>query len=195
MPDFKVYPAYDKLAYSYDERYETEACKEENRDIQALLNRYVGDHNRVLDVGCGTGFGLRILNDKNVQYTGVDTARRMITIAYARYPDATFILGDADDFEGTYDTIISLFSIPYMGLDGLKKYLAKGRQGGRFVAVYYDTPYLNPASLYVGHEARFEQERRPQVEQIISYLRSELEVLEEGPIGNLGAYRYIVCDL
>ena len=45
---------------------------------------------RVLDVGCGTGYLSRQLNDSGAHVTGVDLSARMIDIARRKHPDITF---------------------------------------------------------------------------------------------------------
>lgn len=192
---FKVYPNYDRIAYDYDYSYLSEECIRENKDILDVLRRYVKEGDEVLDVGCGTGFGRELLISRDIRYVGVDTSRKMISRAVIKFPNDTFIMGEPDDFEGHYDVILTLFSIPYMGLDGMKKFLAKGRKGATVIAVFYDTPYNNPSSVYKGHEDIYESERRPQVNQIVDYIKMDTLVREAGPIGSLGAYRYLVATI
>jgi demethylmenaquinone methyltransferase/2-methoxy-6-polyprenyl-1,4-benzoquinol methylase len=90
---------YDTRAPEYDEWYLGEggfagierpdwdrAVQELERAIAALPPA------RTLDVACGTGFLTRHLRG---EVTGLDQSERMLELARARVPDATFVQGDA----------------------------------------------------------------------------------------------------
>jgi len=70
----------------------------------------VGDGERVLELGCGTG---QLLNTLNPSYgMGVDLSKNMISIAQKNHPNLEFIQGDFEDdgfissIEGSFDYII-----------------------------------------------------------------------------------------
>lgn len=56
---------------------------------------------RVLDIGCGTGFGYALCKAANLQvrYTGVDIAPEMLRIARQRFPDGTFVCCDGGQLQ------------------------------------------------------------------------------------------------
>lgn len=56
------------------------------RDLESVAD-YVENGDTVLDYGCGNGRLLDILNNKNIDYQGVDTSGELITLARKRYPE------------------------------------------------------------------------------------------------------------
>jgi len=52
-----------------------------------FLKDYVKEKDRVLDVGCGNGRLYELFRDKQIQYFGVDFAKRLIEIAKRKYSD------------------------------------------------------------------------------------------------------------
>ena len=57
-----------------------------------LLSKYVTKSFTILDIGCAQGGMYRILKNKfkNIDYTGVDFNRKMITLAKKKYPQTKF---------------------------------------------------------------------------------------------------------
>lgn len=64
------------------------------------------DSKSILEVGCGDGRILNMLNYKNA--VGVDLSGKAITFAKAFNPDLKLIIGDASDIEDCYDIIIAI---------------------------------------------------------------------------------------
>lgn len=54
------------------------------------LQKYAKDGDRILDLGCGNGRLVEVLNDLKVEYTGVDSSDTMISIAKIKYPSLKF---------------------------------------------------------------------------------------------------------
>jgi SAM-dependent methyltransferase len=88
------------------------------------------DNSTVLDYGCGTGDFYRFLKrrDINVKYTGVDINENFIGLAKGKYPECTFRVMSADDFDfdGFYDYIFicGVFNLEVPGVeDDLKNAL------------------------------------------------------------------------
>ncbi|MEI7425809.1 MAG: class I SAM-dependent methyltransferase [Candidatus Moraniibacteriota bacterium] len=52
-----------------------------------FLADYVSDGDNVLDYGCGNGRLLEILNNKKIDYVGVDVSQKLIDIAKTKYPN------------------------------------------------------------------------------------------------------------
>lgn len=77
------------------------------QDVLALLNAQSGE--RVLDLGCGTGHHVKALADLGVQAVGLDSSPSMITAAQQAYPELSFMLADASNFqvEQPFDAIVS----------------------------------------------------------------------------------------
>ncbi|MFA5994708.1 MAG: methionine biosynthesis protein MetW, partial [Parcubacteria group bacterium] len=51
-----------------------------------FIKNYIKEGDRVLDFGCGNGRLLEILQEKKMQYYGVDVSQRLIALAQAKYP-------------------------------------------------------------------------------------------------------------
>lgn len=71
------------------------------------LVKDIKDGDGVLDVGCGNGRLLEALQDKKINYLGVDSSEKLIELAKAKYPDAKFASGD----------ILELSLIPEINFD------------------------------------------------------------------------------
>ncbi len=72
------------------------------------------DSTRTLDLGCGEGsFGPAMFSGECDGYCGIDLSRRAIKLAARGWPDATWVLGNADRFlpaaDSSVDRVISLF--------------------------------------------------------------------------------------
>lgn len=183
---------YDALAKSYDTRYKSRQSLAENSQVSKLLNDNIHDADIVADIGCGTGFGLDCI-DCFVSYTGYDISIPMLEQARLKHPEAVFVNGGLKDLEGPNDIILSLFSLPYIDDGNLGRISECLHSGGRFIAVYYDKPYLNPDSVYHGRRSEFRREVMPLLRRAIEALRRDLVVKEEGQIGE-GTYRYLVAE-
>jgi ubiquinone/menaquinone biosynthesis C-methylase UbiE len=90
---------YDARAPEYDEWYENlgrfeglerEHWNDELRELERVLASL--PPRRTLDVACGTGFLTRHVRG---EITGLDQSGRMLEIAAARMPEATFVEADA----------------------------------------------------------------------------------------------------
>lgn len=60
-----------------------------------LFEPYVKTGNQVLDIGCGNGRLAGFLEQKNINYTGVDNSAALINIAKRERPAATFMVSEA----------------------------------------------------------------------------------------------------
>ncbi len=71
------------------------------------FSRRVKVGSRVLDVGCGNGRLIEVLEDKKVDYLGVDSSRSLVKLAQANYPDYRFLVED----------VLTLDRLPENGFD------------------------------------------------------------------------------
>ena len=62
--------------------------------LEPLYN-YALPREKVLDLGCGNGRLLQIFKEIDIDYTGVDSAEKLIEIAKKLYPNAKFQVVDA----------------------------------------------------------------------------------------------------
>lgn len=83
---------WDEIALQYDTLYTDQYSRYENEYIsEKLLLTVKNKYPRVLELGCGTGLGFRLLGPKsNMNYWGIDTSTNMLTVAKRRFPGATF---------------------------------------------------------------------------------------------------------
>lgn len=106
------------------------------------FSRAVKPGSRVLDVGCGNGRLIEVLDDKQVDYLGVDSSRDLIRLAQKNYPEHNFIVGDIlhlDQIEASaFNYIFSiavLHHLPGQNLQvqGLKQMADKLAPGGQMI--------------------------------------------------------------
>lgn len=181
---------YDAMAGTYDSRYTGMQSQIENAQVSEVLRRHIRPYDTVSDVGCGTGFLLDVIGIP-VLYTGYDISPAMLQRARAKHPDSLFVRGGCDRLERGQDAVTSLFSLPYIDDGDLDRIPGAISPHGRFIAVYYDRPYLNPDSVYHGHQEDYEGCIRPRLDASLSLLDSMMTRIDEGPIGGM-TYRYAV---
>jgi MPBQ/MSBQ methyltransferase len=94
----RVARLFDGMARSYDE---LEPWYEHLYDVVHPVVRAAlgppegGAGARALDVGCGTGYQTSILHELGYDTHGVDISTALVAVAHARFPAASFALGDA----------------------------------------------------------------------------------------------------
>jgi len=84
---------YDEVAGQYDRRY----AETDFGGIEAAILRFAGTDKgrRVLEVGCGTGHWLAILDTHGFSVAGVDTSQQMLELARGRVPNTVLKQGAA----------------------------------------------------------------------------------------------------
>jgi trans-aconitate methyltransferase len=104
-------------------------------DLVSLLAPRQGE--RILDLGCGTGYLAHLIASAGAAVTGIDNAAGMIEKARAAYPDIEFQFGSATDlhFDDPFDAVFSNAALHWVldkssAIDGIYRSL---RPGGRFV--------------------------------------------------------------
>ena len=97
---------YDSIAKDYDTLFLDPLSEAENEVVQSDLNDIIRKINkrriRVLDLGCGTGLGLDLIEaiakklNIEVDYYGIDISQSMIDIAKSKYGSASVHLCQGD---------------------------------------------------------------------------------------------------
>jgi len=71
----------------------------------------VKDEEKVLDLGCGNGRLLELLQDKKIEYVGLDNSQKLIEIAKEKHPNFQFLVADAFSLpflENSFDKVFSI---------------------------------------------------------------------------------------
>ena len=113
----KTQHAYDKIAFKFDQTRLKHPWAE-FWQFKELIK--FGD--KVLDLGCGNGRLIKVLQNLEINYTGVDFSHELILRAKKNFPGYKFIVGNILDFDlgrEEYDHIFflaTLHHIPSLGL-------------------------------------------------------------------------------
>lgn len=76
-----------------------------------ILENYLENGEKILDVGCGNGRLYDFLKDKQVDYYGIDISEKLIEIAKNRYPEGKFQVADALNLPFPENFFNKVFSI------------------------------------------------------------------------------------
>ena len=99
---------FDSIADDYDRAYIRPVDMAEDHLTAVTLYRHIAKGDYVLDVGCGTGHTLMMVQPSH--YVGVDISEGMLRQAESRWPRMAFALADMedlDDFRG-FDVVVCL---------------------------------------------------------------------------------------
>ena len=76
------------------------------------LNKFIRNGDKILDIGCGNGRLLNLFENKEIDYTGIDSSKELIEIAKKNYSnERNFIHGNALSLpfqNKTFDTVFSI---------------------------------------------------------------------------------------
>lgn len=99
---------YQKMAKYYDLFYSNKSYDKEVLFLKSLI----GNRKTVLDVGCGTGIHMNLLEKDGYQVDGIDLSNEMLKIAKKR-TNGNLYVGNLIDFkiDNKYDAIISMFAV------------------------------------------------------------------------------------
>jgi len=106
--------------------------------MQRLVDSFVKSGDSVLDIGCGNGRMLEVLDNKNVSYTGIDSSSELIKLASQQ--GGTFMVKDIlkMDFNQEFDVVFAfavLNHIPShkLRLLAMQKIYQSLKPGGLFI--------------------------------------------------------------
>ena len=83
---------YDDLAEEYEKRVSNLLPITE--EVMDYFSSFISPGGLILDIGCGVGSALNILNKKGFKTTGLEISSKMIQFAKKRNPESNFIEGD-----------------------------------------------------------------------------------------------------
>ena len=86
---------YDTIAHWYDILYEWWDFQAEDNELGALIWKVQWS---VLDLGCGTGQWIHIINPEPAQYLGIDPSGKMLSCARNRFPTYAFLEWNIDRY-------------------------------------------------------------------------------------------------
>lgn len=91
-------PGYDALASAYDSAFPAGYAGAAERLATSLFAQALAElpsPNRALDVGCGAGHVAADLQSQGLDVLGMDPSASMLALARQRYPDMSWLQGDA----------------------------------------------------------------------------------------------------
>ncbi|MBU0894792.1 MAG: class I SAM-dependent methyltransferase [Nanoarchaeota archaeon] len=100
---------YKKLAKYYDEIYQNKDYSNEIKFLIEILNKH--NSKKILDVGCGTGTHISLLEKADFECTGIDLNIEMLKIANKKVK-AKLLQANMSDFniDEKFDAIICMFA-------------------------------------------------------------------------------------
>lgn len=121
MPQHRDVQAFEERAASYESGRHGRLHKEISDRVVELALRQSPAPRRVLDVGCGTGYALRLLADRLPQaseFLGLDAARNMVEVARSASSDERlgFVHAKAERLplcDGVFDLVVTTTSFDH----------------------------------------------------------------------------------
>jgi trans-aconitate methyltransferase len=105
-------------------------------NVLELLNAKPGE--RILDLGCGTGYLTSQIQQQGATVTGMDASPDMVAKAHKSYPDVEFVVADGADFhfDKKFDAVFSNATLHWIKKAdaAIKCVYDSLKPGGRFVA-------------------------------------------------------------
>lgn len=101
------------------------------KDLAPLL-QYITKGDKVLDLGCGNGRLFQALENKAVDYLGVDNSEELISIAQTKYPEAKFQTASGLNLpfgENSFDKIVCIAVLHHIPSNDLRlKFLREAKR-------------------------------------------------------------------
>jgi len=97
--------AYEAIAEEFDQSRKTQWNEFE------YFKKYITNNAKILDLGCGNGRLFDVLNEKKVDYIGIDASSSIIDKARINYPNAEFKLGDMANLDFPDENFDAVFAV------------------------------------------------------------------------------------
>lgn len=142
----KLFGEYDQIASKYETLFKDNASLEQNQKIADML---YGIDGSILDLGCGTGLLLELIDITPDRYRGIDPSREMLNIFRMKHPEfarktcKTAFEEDGDSYTKA-DNVIALFGSASYVMPVYITILAKNHKGlflMFYKAGYYPVTY------------------------------------------------------
>jgi SAM-dependent methyltransferase len=110
--------------------------------ISALDALEVGEGTRLLDVGCGAGWALRLAADRGAHVSGLDAAPGLLEHARRRVPGATIVQGELQSLpfpDQAFDAVTGFNSFQYAAdpIEALREAKRVTAPGGRILVLVW----------------------------------------------------------
>lgn len=105
---------FDKLAKQNQFHKITFYTKAGYKDLTKITNQYLQsfkDVKTAIDIGCGPGFYVDLLEKNNIDAIGIDYSKKVIKKAQKLYPNHTFQVGNAYDLkfsDNSFDLVLNI---------------------------------------------------------------------------------------
>ncbi len=76
----------------------------------------IGPDSRLLDIGCGSGYALRLAAQRGAEVTGLDSTPELLAIAAERVPQATLVEAGMDQLPfpaASYTAVVAFNALPF----------------------------------------------------------------------------------
>ena len=117
---------------------------EDFKKMADVLNRHISLHGKsVLDIGCGTGAWISMLNEYGLQNpTGADFTEKMLKIARQNHPDIDFVLQNGTQLshfeDNSFDIVTATFVLHGMKAEKRSQVLYEMKRVARQQVVIHD---------------------------------------------------------
>jgi len=148
--DKDVKAPYDAISDFYDKWFLKPEYEQENANLAVLLKPFLDG--KVLDVGCGTGLLIDLLDISPDVYTGIDPSRMMLDKFKDKHPHHKVIQSRYEDFpfEG-FNSIVSLYgSFNYCEPSSVAQVINQLSSGGRYFLMVFKEGY-SPVTHELAH--------------------------------------------
>lgn len=109
---------FDELAGKYDSLYTDSESKKIDYEVKKRLKKI--ENVNIIDIGCGTGCLLDLIDIKKEKYIGVDISSKMIKRARSKFKNYKFKCTHEIPIDST-GVYVFLYSLNYIGIEIFKK--------------------------------------------------------------------------